>query len=237
MKKTVSVALALVFLLGLSVSAALAYDFNDATQVQEWNSGGIYGGGAWKDVIGTLSTFDTFGANLSAGTFTIFTNWNPNKDGDVDAAVKTADLFIDVGCNGSYDYAIQLDTLTGTGNVYANPAYNTSDDIFKTKISLIYGGKYDEAAPKLVPTQVTSSATDTTDVDWTIGSGGVNNQVAIDLSGLGLSGPWCFVWGTATCANDGFSDKVPVPPSVLLLGSGLLGLGMVRWRRQGSEVG
>jgi hypothetical protein len=232
MKRTVSIALALVFLLGLSVSGALAYGYNDTTNVQEWRAGAVYG--AWKDVIGDTSVFDTFGANLSGNTLTIFTNWNPNKDGDVDAAVKTADLFIDLGCNGSLDYAIQLDTLSRTGKVYANPTYNTSDDIFKTKTSLIYGGNYDEASPKLVPVQATSSDTDTTSVVWTIGSGGLGNEVAIDLAGL-VSGQWGFVWGTATCANDSFAACVPIPPSVLLMGSGLLGLGLLGWRRRGSE--
>ena len=72
-------------------------------------------------MIGNANTFNTFGADLSGNTFTIFTNWNPNKNGSVNALVKTADLFIDKGDNGSWDVAIQLDTLTGTGNVYANP--------------------------------------------------------------------------------------------------------------------
>lgn len=232
MKKTVSVALAWFFLLGIAVSGALAYNFNDVTKVQEWNAGAVYGSGAWKDVIGDANLFNTFGANLSGSTFTIFTNWNPNKDLSIDAAVVTADLFINIGCDSTLDYAIQLDTLTGTGKVYANPTYKTSDDIFKTKTSLIYGGKYDQTSPKLVPVQATSSDTGTTSVVWTLGSDGLNNQVAIDLSGLSLSEPWCFVWGTATCANDGFSDKVPLPPSVLLMGSGLLGLGLLRFRRQ-----
>jgi hypothetical protein len=231
MKKTVSVALTLVFLLGLSVSGALAYTFNDNTLVQNWNQGAAYGGGAWQDVIGDTNVFDTFGANLSGNTFTIFTNWNPSKDGDLGySQVKTADLFIDVGCNGTWDFAVRLDTA-GQGNVYANPLYNTSNDIFAPLTSLIYGGKYNEASPTFAPVEATSAATGSTSVVWTLGSGGLNNQVAVDLTGL--ASPYCFFWGTATCANDGFSDKVPLPPSVLLLGSGLLGLGLVRWRRQG----
>jgi hypothetical protein len=235
MKKTVSVALTLLFLLGLSVSGALAYNFNDNTLVQEWNKGAAYGSGAWKDVIGDTNVFDTFGANLSGGTFTIFTNWNPNKDGDLGySEVKTADLFIDKGCNGTWDVAVQLDTLTGTGKVYANNlTYKTSNDVFAPLTNLIYGGNYNEASPALAPVEATSTDTGTTGVVWTIPSNGLNNQVAVDLSGLDLGNQYCFFWGTGSCGNDSFSDKVPLPPSVLLLGSGLLGLGLVRWQRQG----
>jgi hypothetical protein len=234
MKKTVSVALALCFLLGSAVSGALAYNFNDTTQVQEWYQGAVFGSGAWKDVIGDAKLFDTFGANLNGSTLTIFTNWNPNKDGNVNTAVKTADLFIDKGCDGSLDYAVALDTLTGTGKVYANPSYNTSDVIFK-QTNLVYGGKYDEASPKPVPVRTISNDNGSpTSVVWTIGTGGLNNEVAVDLSGL-VDSKFGFVWGTATCANDAFSTCVPIPPSVLLMGSGLLGLGLLGWRRRGSE--
>jgi hypothetical protein len=237
MKKTVSVACALVLVLGLWVGGALAYNFNDTTQVQPWQ-GNSATGGAWTDVIGLTSLFDTFGADLSGNTFTISTNWNPNKDGSVNAAVLTADLFIDNGCDGTWDVAIQLDTLTGTGKVYANPAYNTSFDIFSSLSGLTYGGRYDEASPQAAPVQTTSGDTGTTSVVWTIGADPdqLNNQVAIDLSGLGLGSQWGFFWGTATCANDGFAACVPVPPSVLLLGSGILGVGLLRWRRRGSEA-
>lgn len=237
MKKTVTVALALVFLSGIAVSGALAntYDFHDNTLVQEWNSGHPYGSGAWEDVIGETSVFDTFGADLNGNLLTIYTNWNPNKDGNTDAAVKTADLFINVGCDDTWDYAIQLDTLTGTGLVYTSPAYNTSDNIFKSNTNLVYGGNYDQANPQLVPVQSTSSDTGTTSVVWTIGTGGLNNQVDISLAGLSLENKWGFVWGTATCGNDGFAACVPIPPSMLLMGSGLLGLGLWGWRRRGSE--
>lgn len=236
MKRTVSVACALVLVLGLWVSGALAYNFNDNTLVQNWNQGGPYGGGAWQDVIGDSNVFDTFGANKSGNTFTMFTNWNLSHNGDLGySEVQTADLFIDKGYNGTWDYAIQLNTASGTGKVYANPTYKTSNDIFAPLTNLIYGGKYDEAAPKLAPVLATSSDTGTTSVVWTLGSGGLNNEVAIDLSGLGLTGNWGFFWGTGTCSNDGFAGYVPIPPSVLLLGSGLMGLGLLGWRRRGSE--
>ena len=110
---------------------------------------------------------------------------------------------------------------------------NTSKDIF-SPTGLIYGGQYDQANPQSAPTQVTSAFTGTTDVDWTLSGGGLNNQVDIDLSGLGLTGPWNFFWGTATCSNDGFSGVVPapIPGTLLLLGSALMSLVGVGLRKK-----
>jgi hypothetical protein len=207
----------------VNASGVMAYTFNDNTLVQEWNHSAVSGG--WKDVIGDSKLFNTFGADLSGSTLTIFTNWNPSKDGYL--GVNTADLFI---VSGGTSYAIQLDTLTGTGNVYKNPAYKTSVDLL-SPTGYTYGGNYDKDEPKLMPVLATSSTTGTTSVVWTIGGDNLNNKVAIDLSGIGSLSS--FVWGTATCSNDGFSGTtpVPVPPSVLLLGSGILGMGLRRFRK------
>ena len=233
MKRTVSIASILLIMVICWVGGALAYTFADTTDVQEWRYSGPFGSGVWQDVIGDANTFNTFGADLNSGTFTIYTNWNPNKNGSVNAAVKTADFFIYKGSNTSPDFAIQLDTLSGTGNVYANPSYKTSKDIF-SPTGLVYGGQYDQASPQLTPTQVTSAATGSTSVVWTLGSGGLNNKVDIDLTGFGLGGPWKFVWGTATCSNDGFSNVVPtpIPGTLVLLGSALMSLVGVGLRKK-----
>lgn len=234
MKTTVSVACALVLVLGLCVGGALAYDINDNTLVQPWR-GNNATGAAWTDVIGNADLFNTFGANRSGDTLSIFTNWNPGKNGSVNTAVKTADLFIDMGCDGSWDYAIVLDSARADfGYAYEAPlSITTSQDIFSSLGGLTYGGRYDEADPKPAPTLGTSTDWDIATITWIIGSGGLNNQVDIGLSGLDEpSQPWSFYWGTATCSNDGFAGCVPVPPSVLLLGSGLIGLALLPLRRK-----
>lgn len=224
MKRTVSIASVLLLLLTVGVGGALAFTIDDLTDVQEWRYNGTYGSGVWKDVIGNSDTFNTFGADLTGSTLTIYTNWYPTKNGSVNALVKTADLFIDNGCDGDFDLAVHLDDDADKGKVYDNPSYNYAKDFFSST-GLIYGGKYDQANGQLTPVQVTSAANGaTTDVDWTPGANTLNNKVKIDLTGL-VSGPYCFYWGTATCSNDGFEGHVaPVPGSVLLMGSGLLGL-------------
>ena len=65
--------------------------------------------------------------------------------------------------------------------------------------------------------------------------GGSHNVICLSLADLPLSTDnWLHL--TEQCGNDNLMGyaRVPIPPSVLLLGSGLLGLGLVgRWRKKG----
>jgi hypothetical protein len=211
----------------------LAYDIIDNTLAVPYIGNSAVG--APVDVIGD-SVFDTKGASLTGKTLTIYTNWNPTLDGYVNSNVKTADIFFDLCCNGTYDYAIRLDTLTGKGNVYQNPTYQTSQNIFSSISGLEYGGRYDvDAADHVVPVWATSDPIGQTSVVW--GSGGADSTYKVDIYIDGIANQqFGFLWGTATCANDAFAHCVPIPPSVLLMGSGLMGVGLLGWRRrQGSE--
>ncbi len=214
----------------LVVGGASAYMFEDNTLVNSWKNGGetLYNNNYWHDVIGSTNYFQTFGANLSGNALTIDTNWHPEKDTYL--GVFTADLFIDNKSNGiGFDYAVRLDTITGTGTVFSGSTFNTSDDKFKGT-GLIYGGRYNGLSPAPTPVWATGNTLGTASVIWTKGAGGLGNQVSVDLSGLNLINDWSFVWGTGTCSNDAIAGDVQVPePGVMfLLGAGLVGLAGMR---------
>jgi hypothetical protein len=229
MKRTVSVACALVLVLGLWVSGALAHDYLNNTMVQP-NTGGAYQN-ARTNPIQSQPYFNTYGADWDGSVLTIFSNWGPARDGYL--GVTTADLFIDLGCDGTYDFSVGLDTNpNGQGLNRAGIVYNGA--ITTSFAGGTFGLRVDPASPHLIPVLMGTDTGNTTTVTWNTEAGSPDYSVAVDLSSL-VSGKFGFIWASATCANGPMEACVPIPPSVLLMGSGLLGVGLLGWRRQGSE--
>ena len=233
MRKTIILTLSLLLGLGICATGAWAYDFPDTTKVERYN--GSIASGEWTDVVGLASEYDILGGNLvnDGGNYhlVIYTNWNPFIS---HGPVHTADLFLDTDMDGDWDAVVVLDTNRVAGTVYYNPtSITTSQDLFSGMEHFLYGGMYDEAAPKEVPVLGTSDDTGLTTVLWTLGLSGDPNTVDILLSGIEDFDPLTFQYllASATCANDVAQGGVPIPGTVMLLGSGLLGMAGLGWRR------
>ena len=171
----------------------------------------------------------TSGAN--AGLFTITTNWDPaTNDGYLGA--NTAMLFISTTGGTNWNYAIKLDygdTSTHTATVYENPLTIQSSQVaYGTNTYGLYYNSIGQTVPVRATGTIDTDPNDKVYVTWAYGTGHDNNTVAVDLKEILGPGAWTFLWGTATCGNGtftgGFDTGVPVPPSALLLGTGLLGL-------------
>jgi len=164
------------------------------------------------------------------------------------------------GANGSSTLG-QVFSGTGTGWYQTSNTYtqaNTtapgggSSPYWPDDGSFIYGGKYapynDHSLANDVPVWATSGYTgNKTTLTWTDLGKTVNGttytydvwEAAVNLSGISgfdVSKGFSFIYATGNCANSVLTGTeptgaVPLPPSALLLGSGLLGLVGLGWRR------
>ncbi len=248
MRKMMLLAMSLVLALGFGVSGAWGdvLNFPDNTLVEEWNHGIPLAGPIWSDVVGPAVPFATRNAtyDTTSHVLTIFSNWGQNTTSFVNTippiTFVTADLFLDFLNGGATtDAAIRL-FGADVGRVFYNPTFDTSISVAGLRVVNI-GGKFTTnlnapGPPSFdVPVTATSPASaDLVSVIWTtINQADAIFSVAIDLDGIAGLNPnnFGFLWGTSTCANDVITNTVPVTPSLLLLGSGLLGLGFMRRKR------
>lgn len=178
----------------------------------------------------------------------LYTNYpstgNVSGGGDV-----AADVILSLN-GGINNYGIAMTTHGGLtqGTLYAVGSLASSIDRWGSKGG-IYGGAWDDSSSDTDPgntawtyiTGTTGSFMDASSFNWGAGDGVSQYMVSISYAGYnatqsgGLNTLTGF-WGTGDCSNDGIAftgtgSPVPLPPSVLLLGSGLLGLALLGKRQ------
>jgi hypothetical protein len=242
---------------------AYTYDFPNATHIRVYDGGGdtpsSYGGQTWVDYLG--NDFKSFGADLiynPAGqtTLYLYTNKGPGLQGP-SPGYGPADLFFDdFSTPQRWDVAIQVSLgESNSAQIYSLGTYNTSQNEVNTG-GHRYGGLYDptysggpipDAQGQVVPTRITSGTVldNNVTVDWQSGLTDAELKGAIyrlciswDTADFDIKkGDVEFLWGSGVCANDTIGGRMetPIPPSAVLLGSGLLSLGLLGWRRRSKD--
>lgn len=257
MKNVFLISIAAVFMITLASGLALATTttFLDQTLVQQSNTG------QWLDIVGDANHYDIKQTSVTWNgtdvTIAIHTNdpGTPAFSGDY-----IADLGIDKNRDGVWESGIVLktdarrDSSFTAGTVFTLAGASNNSHWYVTNDPPFnyggYGSKYDRNnnpnpggshSPADIPVLLRSGYSYSTfagSVSWVADPDLIANYlVTITLTGVNGDGSWNhfdFLWGGETCGNDTQFDhaNVPLPGSLLLLGTGLLGLAGATWRRR-----
>jgi hypothetical protein len=234
MKRLVLVASIATLLLLPCTAFALDFTFDDSVIYwNNWissNSDGTYINDNVNDTIGYPDLIGGEGT-ITAGNLTsinIFYN-------DYDPAVAAGDLFIDVGANSYWDYV-----LTAEGFIYrfADNTFSAFKDVNNADNNKLYeittdwldkGYLIRNDHPYALNVEALNSSIPFTDLGTYSFSGFVNGDDSVNFYGFSLPvGDKAFILGFGpNCANDVIYEKVapvPEPGTILLVGSGLIGL-------------